>query len=218
MFWWGRNNKIRRIRRLKGRLWGWLRLMSACLHGYYPACITLTYAPSWDWCSRDVSVFLKRVREYYRRRGWRFVYFWVAELQERGAVHYHIVVFIPCGHKLPKPDLRGWWRKGFTNIMSVRSFASYLAKYLQKVESDGKGIWFPKGLRIYGYGGMDYFERGMYRVGWLHPDLRGRLLALFDVFLVAKKRGSKLELDVGGRRFMVIVLSPFLLSYFPLAP
>ena len=218
MFAWHAFSRIRRLRRLKGRLYGWLRLVSALLNNYYSVCVTLTYAPDQRWCGRDVSAFIKRVRDYYRYRGWRLVYFWVAELQERGAVHYHVILFVPKGHILPKPDQQGWWRKGFTNIMSVRSFASYLAKYLQKVESDGKGIWFPKGLRIYGYGGMDYFERGMYRVGWLHPDLRGRLLALFDVFLVAKKRGSKLELDVGGRRFMVIVLSPFLLSYFPLAP
>jgi len=208
VFDWHAYNRIRRVRRLKGRLWGWLRLVSSLLHGYYTACITLTYAPSQAWAPEDISTFIRRVRAYYKRRGWRFLYFWVAELQERGAVHFHIVIFIPKGHKLPKPDEFGWWRKGFTNIMAVKRFAAYLAKYLQKVER-GK-IRFPKGLRLFGYGGMTWFEKGMYRVGWLRRSLRERLLELFGVFIVTRKVGSMVEIQTSdGRRFIVYVgLSP----------
>jgi len=189
------------MRRLKGRLYGWLRLVSALLSNYYAVCVTLTYADR-SWCSRDVSAFIKRVREYYRRRGWRFTYFWVAELQERGAVHFHIIIFVPRGHKLPKPDQRGWWKKGFTNIIAVKHFAAYLSKYLQK-GIDGK-IRFPKGIRIFGYGGLDYLERCMYRCSWLPRAVVNYLREKFDVFFVAAKRGSTIEVFTSdGRRFII---------------
>jgi len=193
----------RRLRKLKGRLWGWVRLVSSILTFYYPACITLTYSPSHSWHSKDISSFIDRVRAYYKRKGWRCLYFWVAELQERGAVHFHIVIFVPRGHKLPKPDRRGWWKKGFTNIMAVKHFYSYFTKYLQKCESER--MRFPKGLRLFGYGGLDFIERAMYRVLWLHRRVRECLLEVLGVFLVVKKRGSVLELLVGGERVIVVV-------------
>jgi len=200
MFAWHAYSRIRRMRRLKGRLYGWLRLVSALLNNYYSVCVTLTYAPDQRWCGRDVSVFIKRVRDYYRYRGWRLVYFWVAELQERGAVHYHVVLFVPKGHMLPKPDIQGWWRKGFTHIFAVNHFAAYLCKYLQK-GMEGK-LRFPRGIRLFGYGGLDSFERSIYRCTWLSHRLREK----FGILLVTKKRGSMVEaLTLDGSRLIIYV-------------
>lgn len=205
---WHLCNRVRRMRRLKSRLFGWVRLVGSLLTDYYSVCVTLTYSPEQSWCSKDISAFVTRVRKYYNRRGWRFVYFWVAELQQRGAVHYHVILFVPIGHRLPKPDECGWWRKGFTHIFAVKSFAAYLSKYLQK-GMEGR-IRFPRGLRLFGYGGLDKFERGMYRCFWLRRSLRERLLELFGAFIVIRKVGAMVEIQTSDcRRFVVYVgLSP----------
>jgi hypothetical protein len=109
--------------------------------------LTLTYAPSQVWERRDITRFIDALRKFYARRGWQFVYFWVAELQQRGAVHYHVIVFVPKGHKIPKPDR--WWKKGFTHIFAVRHFAAYLSKYLQKFPSPQGGSETRNGIRLH---------------------------------------------------------------------
>jgi hypothetical protein len=185
------NYSIRRLKRLRRRLWSWHHLVTTWVAGYYSACITLTYAPSHRWDRRDVSRFLNALRGYYKRRGWRFIYFWVAELQQRGAVHYHLIVFIPRGHKLPYPDQR-WWRKGSSNICSVRRFAKYLAKYLQK-GSQGE-LKFPKGLRLFGYGGLTWLERAMWRCRWLPKRWWDAIYEVVQgVFYVVRLKGRLVE-------------------------
>ena len=185
------NYSIKRLKRLRKRLWSWHHLVTTWVAGYYSACLTLTYAPSHRWDRRDISRFLNALRGYYKRRGWRFVYFWVAELQQRGAVHYHIIVFIPRGHKLPFPDQR-WWRRGMSNIRSVRQFAAYLAKYLQK-GSEGK-LRFPKGLRLFGYGGLTWLERAMWRCQWLPRSWWYAIYEVVqDVFYVVRLKGRLVE-------------------------
>ncbi|HEY0975561.1 MAG TPA: hypothetical protein VGE57_13800 [Solimonas sp.] len=115
----------------------------------------------------------------------RLRYVWVAELQEdraakgdAGAVHYHVAVWLPAELKrigrakadklrhryaritdacsLPKPDAKGWWKKGSTERAWVRkSVNAYLAKYLSK----GAYGAMPKGLRIHGAGGFEAVQR-----------------------------------------------------------
>jgi hypothetical protein len=121
--------------------------------------VTLTYAgTNEDWSPRHVSDFLKNVREYMRRRGWPCRYVWVAELQKRGVIHYHVAVWVPQGEKLPKPDEQGWWPHGMTRIEVARAAVPYLLKYLSKDTSKTFGE-FPKGARIYGVGGLDKLMR-----------------------------------------------------------
>jgi len=188
---------VKRLRRLRNRLWSWIILMSNVLGaGYYLACITLTYASSSDWSPKDVSAFVRRLRSFYGRRKWRLVYFWVAELQKRGAVHYHVLVWVKRGHKLPFADVSGWWRKGMTHVMAIRSYG-YIAKYLQK------GGDFPKGLRLFGYGGLNWFERGCFRVFWLPKPVREFLKSYLGVFLVLSVRGRRVVLFWSGRRIEV---------------
>lgn len=117
----------------------------------YPVMVTLTYAALGMWSSRHVTRYLKNCREWFRRRNESFHYCWVAELQKRGAVHYHVMIWMPKGYRLPKPDKCGWWPHGMTRIEKARNAVGYLAKYVSK---DALRVDFPKGLRLHGRGGL----------------------------------------------------------------
>jgi len=78
-------------------------------------------------------------------------YVWVAELQKRGAMHYHLLIWLPKGLSLPKPDKQGWWPHGMTKIEWARNAVGYMAKYASKGDSSNK---FPRGARIHGCGGL----------------------------------------------------------------
>ena len=58
---------------------------------YRRAMVTLTYRNIDDWRADDVSYFMRLVRQWCKRREIEVRYVWVAELQKRGAVHYHVV-------------------------------------------------------------------------------------------------------------------------------
>jgi hypothetical protein len=66
-------------------------------------------------------------------------------------VHFHLVLWLPVGVRLPKPDLCGWWPHGFSRIESVRSAVGYCASYVSKLEVCER---FPRGLRLSGRGGL----------------------------------------------------------------
>jgi hypothetical protein len=137
----------------------------------YPVMITLTYALDGAWSRRHIVLFLSLVRDWFRRRGRRFHYAWVAELTERGRVHFHIVVWMPKGFRLPKPDKCGWWCHGMTKIEAARNAVGYLAKYVSKETLRQR---FPKGLRIHGRGGLTAQQRIVAR-WWSMPKwLRDR--------------------------------------------
>lgn len=119
---------------------------------YHAAMVTLTYAPGETWSGRHISGFLDTVRKWHKRLGKRMHYVWTAEMQERGAVHYHVVFWLPSGYRLPKPDQRGWWPYGKTRIDPARTGVGYIAKYASK---GADGPPFPKGVRIHGTGGLD---------------------------------------------------------------
>ena len=125
--------------------------------------ITLTYRNLDEWEPCHISRFTRLMRQWFGRHEYelngetvshrcRFV--WVAELQKRGALHYHVMVFIPRSMRLPKPDTCGWWPHGFSKIETARNPVGYLVKYVSKISPDGFKK-FPKGVRIHGFGGMD---------------------------------------------------------------
>ena len=117
-----------------------------------PAMLTLTYRDVDGFAPRHISELLKRIRQWLERRGRGFYYVWVAELQKRGALHYHIVIWLPKGLTLPKPDKQGWWPHGSTRIEWARHPVGYLIKYASKFDIQG-GL--PKGARLHGAGGFD---------------------------------------------------------------
>lgn len=166
--------RVARMRRAVG--------FAARAHGTAPAgrrpdqcvMVTATYAPGVEWAPEHVSEWLQRARQWLGRRGLRMRYVWVAEMQARGAVHYHLAVWLPLGMRLPKSDAAGWWPHGMTRTEVAERAVPYLMKYLSK----GEAAKYPKGLRTYGVGGLEHSMRRAAR--WLR--LPSFVQARADIF------------------------------------
>ena len=137
-----------------------------------PWLVTLTYAEVDGWGRKHVSEYMNCVRKWGARNGFVVPYAWVAELQKRGAVHYHVVVWLPVRMQLPKADKAGWWRYGMSQRVRAQKPVGYLLKYATK----GDGGTFPRGLRLYGYGGLTGAGRAvrywLCLPGWVHQRAR----------------------------------------------
>lgn len=125
---------------------------------YRKTFLTLTYRDGGDWQRRHISEFVKRLRQWMERRGAPCRYAWVAELQKRGALHYHMLVWVPRRLRLPRPDTAGWWPHGMSNIETARNPVGYMVKYATKTTpADLKRL--KKGVRLHGNGGHDPVHR-----------------------------------------------------------
>jgi len=124
---------------------------------------TLTYRGVDDWQPGHISRCLKAVRKWCKRRGVPFRYVWVAELQKRGALHYHLAIWLPKRIQLPKFDKQGWWPHGMTQRVIAKNAVGYLMKYLSKVSPFHQ---FPKGARLHGFGGLTQQARSI--CAWLN--------------------------------------------------
>ena len=147
---------VSRLRRLKLSILTAARQHEVAVAGLRTrvAMVTLTYRTGDQWRAEHMTQLLARVREYLKRRREVLRYVWVAELQHRGVLHYHLLLWLPKGLTLPKPDKRGWWPHGSTKIEWARKAVGYLVKYASKVE-DKWGSGFPVGARLHGKGGLD---------------------------------------------------------------
>jgi hypothetical protein len=147
------DQRLARVQRLRSRLAAWCDYSR---HGLLKGCVmkmvTLTYAelkgpdgrPVGAWRPDHISAFIGRVR---RELGDALrAYAWVAELQQRGEVHYHCLLVMRKDAWLSTPDKSGLWPHGSTRVEVARSPA-YVMKYAQKVRHD---MAFPRGLRLYG--------------------------------------------------------------------
>jgi len=135
-----------RLSRMRRRVRSWAGALSDVLSDgrrYRKVMITLTYRPGVDWEPGQIRAFMKRVR---RSLGRGLVgYAWVAEMQRRGVVHYHVLLVVRRGVRIPKPDSAGWWSHGMTRIETARSLfyiLTYTGKEYQKAG-------YPKGLRLF---------------------------------------------------------------------
>lgn len=147
---------LTRVRRLRRRILTLARLHELELVGQrsYPVMVTLTYREGQPWAPMHVARYLGAVRDWWRRASKgarRLRYVWVAELQKRGAVHYHVVFWMPRGFTLPKADKRGWWPYGSTRTEAARHPVAYVVKYASKCADV---VGFPAGCRLYGGGGL----------------------------------------------------------------
>lgn len=115
--------------------------------------VTLTYRPGVDWAVEHIANALQRARVWLKRQcGQKLRYTWVAELQKRGAVHYHLIIYLPKRLSMPKWDKKGWWPHGMTNTQVSKTGVGYLMKYVSKLSPFHN---FPKGMRLYGIGGLN---------------------------------------------------------------
>lgn len=136
-----------RLARMRHIIWLSVKTMQRCAIEDHARLImyTLTYRGIKDWRPLHVSKFCK----WLRRHG-GYLYMWVGELQDRGAVHYHILALLPVGVKWVKPSaLHGGWVRGFTWVTDEIKRPLYIMKYLQKGYRNGTIPRFPKGFRLY---------------------------------------------------------------------
>lgn len=132
--------------------------------------LTLTYRDAKGWRPGHLESFRANLRDWCRRNRVRCRVVWVAELQERGAVHYHMVVWLPKGKFLPAPDKgqrHAWWPHGSTNIQTAQNPIGYLMKYASKATAASAAA-YPTGCRMFGTGGLDKSGREEVRY-WRAP-------------------------------------------------
>jgi hypothetical protein len=125
---------------------------------YRKTFITLTYRQGAEWERCHVSEFIKRARQWMQRRGYPCRFVWVGELQKRGALHYHVLLWVPRRLRLPCPDRCGWWPWGMSKVETARNPVGYMVKYATKTGPDDLKR-LPKGVRLHGNGGHDPVAR-----------------------------------------------------------
>ena len=177
----------RRVRRLRRQVWAAGHLHRfACPRGQRENVwfVTLTYRGVDDWKPGHISKCFKAVRKWCKKRGIPFRYVWVAELQKRGALHYHVAVWLPKRVQLPKFDKQGWWPHGMTQRVIAKNAVGYLMKYLSKISPFHK---FPKGVRIHGFGGLTQQARSI--CSWLNlPSWCKQLHGVGDLQTIKGRR------------------------------
>jgi len=126
--------------------------------------VTLTYAEANSWRAEHISDAVQGFRKWCMRHGHKCRYTWVGEIQPQrlaktgdAVVHYHLLAWLPVGVRMPHWDRRtdsraAWWQHGMTNTQPALAGVGYLMKYLSKL---GQFHRFPKGLRLYGIGGLN---------------------------------------------------------------
>jgi hypothetical protein len=142
------DNRAARISRMNKRVFSWAESIKPVTDknsGCQMLMIGLTYKPGQEWKANDIRDYIIKLK---RRVGIKNIIGMarVGELQERGAVHYHIVIVVKKGVWIPKPDKSGLWWHGSSKVEVARS-PFYLVSYTKK-KYQKEGI-FPKGIRMY---------------------------------------------------------------------
>lgn len=142
------NPEYLRVRRLQKRVKAWCDRLKPGLDRVgidtRLVMITLTYREGEEWKPGDIREFMRFGRHFMGNR--LMAYAWVAELQKRGAVHYHVIMLVKAHTNIPVPDKSGWWTKGMSRIESAKTpyyLLTYTGKKYQKIGS------YPKGIRIF---------------------------------------------------------------------
>lgn len=163
----------RRVNRLKRSVWASGHLHGLAEKGFRASkawFVTLTYADAHGWRADHIKDAVNAFRRFCKKASIPCRYTWVGEIQPGRAlrtgdnvVHYHLLAWLPVGVRMPHWDratsTRGpFWSHGMSNTELAFSGVGYLMKYLSKL---GELTRFPKGLRLYGIGGLDNTGRAV---------------------------------------------------------
>jgi hypothetical protein len=166
------DREANRIKRLQRSVLTAARLHVQQRPRWKVAMLTLTYRPDVDWAAGQVSALVRHIRQYLARKGISMRFVWVQEFTKKGRPHYHMLLWLPLGISLPKPDKRGWWPCGMTKIEWARNAVGYIAKYASKGDSLAQPS---KGARMHGGGGLTdeaLLEQRWWRLPtWLRSDV-----------------------------------------------
>lgn len=189
------DQKAARLSRMNKRVFAWADTMKPVKDknsGCQMLMIGLTYKPGVEWKANDIRDFIARLK---RKVGQKNIIGMarVGELQQRGAVHYHIIIVVKKGVRIPKPDKSRLWLHGSSRVEVARSpfyIVSYTKKKYQK-----EGI-FPKGLRMYEvWINPEYItmlEKWYFRLSTLPAWLKAQIIKDVD------NLGAKWDRLVGG--------------------
>lgn len=160
-----------RLKKLRSSVLTAARLHCAQRPRWKVCMLTLTYADFDGWLPGQISDLVRHIRQYLRRKGIPMRQVWVQEFTKKGRPHYHLLLWLPLGVTLPKPDKRGWWPHGMTKIEWARNAIGYIAKYASK----GDSLVQPaKGARMHGNGGLTgeaLLEQRWWKLpSWLRED------------------------------------------------
>lgn len=141
-----------RIARMRRRVHAWAKYLSPVLKDgqkYRMVMVTLTLRPEVSWKPNLIRDYMKRVRRSLKTG--LVGYAWVGELQQRGAVHYHVLLILKRGTWLPYADKSGWWPWGMSKTETART-PFYITKYASKgrfINSYGDRPTLPRGMRLF---------------------------------------------------------------------
>ncbi len=92
-------NSVRKVRRLRTLVCNVARqIQLEGIQGFRTraAFITLTYRTAEDYKPGHIGAIMDNYRLWMKRRGVKFWSgLWVAEMQKRGVIHYHLLIWLP---------------------------------------------------------------------------------------------------------------------------
>lgn len=137
-----------RLAKMRKRIFAWASVVETYkeVRGARTIMVTLTYKNKDDYQAGHIGSYLAKLKGILDKR--LIAWAWVAELQKRGAMHYHLLLVVPEGTLIEKPDESGQWQWGMSKVEIART-PYYLAKYSGKGEQKDLSK-FPRGARLYG--------------------------------------------------------------------
>lgn len=136
-----------RLGRMKKSIIDWAYLVDKfrSSHKTRMVMVTLTYRRGCDYKPGHIGDYLRNLKK--RLGSALYAFAWVAELQKRRAVHYHVILVVEPGSDIPMPDKKGYWTHGMSKIETAKT-AFYLATYAGKQYQKSIGD-YPKSCRLY---------------------------------------------------------------------
>ena len=116
--------------------------------------LTLTFAENLQDIEKGNKEFMLFIKRLSYHLGFKVQYSAVIEFQERGAIHYHVILY-NCVKRLKVKEIEQIWGNGFIHlnrINNVDNVGAYICKYMTKCEDEkklrGKKIYFnSRGLK-----------------------------------------------------------------------